>query len=85
MLVRLGAGLIAASCLLWVVLLLVPLVPGSVAQRAARGGVIFLSAEILWWVGVAMIGREAWRVVRSQGWRRLPGALWQLLRHGRAT
>ena len=85
MLVRLGAGLIAASCLLWGALLLVPILPGSVAARATRAGVIFVAAEILWWVGVALIGREAWRVVRSHGWRRLPSVLWQLLRHGRAA
>jgi hypothetical protein len=82
-LVRLGAGLIVLSCLLWGALLLVPILPGSVAERAARAGVIFVAAEIVWWAGVAMVGGEAWRVVRSHGWRRLPRALWHLLRHGR--
>ena len=84
MLVRLGAALIAISCLLWGVLLVVPFLPGTAAQRATRSGVVFVAAEIAWWVGVAMVGGEAWRVVRRQGWRRLPRALWQLLRRGRA-
>jgi hypothetical protein len=84
-LVRLGAVLIAVSCLLWGALLVVPALPGTAAARAARAGVIFVAAEIVWWVGVALVGGAAWRVVRQQGWRQLPRALWQLLRHGRAV
>jgi hypothetical protein len=83
-LVRLGAALIAISCLLWGLLLVVPFLPGTAAQRATRSGVVLVVAEIVWWVGVAMVGGTAWRVVRSHGWRRLPRALWQLLRHGHA-
>jgi hypothetical protein len=83
-LVRLGAGLIAISCLLWGVLLVVPFLPGTAAQRGGRSGIVFVAAEIVWWIGVALVGGAAWRVVRGQGWRRLPGALWQLLRDGRA-
>jgi hypothetical protein len=82
--VRLGAVLIVISCLLWAALLAVPMLPGSVGERAAIGGAIFVGAEIAWWVGVAMVGGEAWRVIRTQGWRQLPRALWQLLRRGRA-
>jgi hypothetical protein len=83
-LVRLGAALIAISCLLWGLLLVVPFLPGTAAQRATRSGVVLVVAEIVWWVGVVLVGGAAWRVVRIQGWRRLPRALWQLLRHGRA-
>jgi hypothetical protein len=82
--VRLGAVLIVISCLLWAALLAVPMLPGSIGERATIGGAIFVGAEIAWWVGVAMVGSEAWRVIRTQGWRQLPRALWQLLRRGRA-
>ena len=82
--VRLGAVLIVISCLLWAGLLVVPILPGSVAERATIGGAIFVGAEIVWWVGVAMVGGEAWRVIRTRGWRQLPQGLWQLLRRGRA-
>jgi hypothetical protein len=64
-LVRLGAVLIAVSCLLWGVLLVVPFLPGTAAQRATRGGIVFVVAEIVWWIGVAMVGGAARRAVAA--------------------
>jgi hypothetical protein len=44
--VRLGAVVIALSCLLWGVLLFVPFLAGTAAQRAARTGGVFVADEL---------------------------------------
>jgi hypothetical protein len=81
--VRAGVLLIVLALLCW---LAIPLVPfagmGGGATAAAIGGLVVL-AEIVFWIGVVLIGRETWRLTREQGWRRLPAELWGLLRYGR--
>lgn len=81
MALRAGVVLIVAS---FALLLLIPLVPvvglRGLAAAGAIGGVV-VACEVMFWLGVLLAGRDTWKVVRAHGWRRVPGALWQLLRH----
>jgi len=80
---RLGVALLLLSCALWVALLVVPFWPAPAEVLAAVAGALVLTAEVVWWVGVALIGPDAWLLARSHGWKRLHVSLWQLVRDGR--
>lgn len=84
MIFRLGVALMLASSIPWLLLLVVPVLPWSLAARGTVAGVLLASAELLFWLGVAAAGRETWRAAKRAGWRRLPGALWRMLISGRA-
>lgn len=73
-----------ASSIPWLLLLVVPVLPGSLATRGMVAGVLLASAEVTFWLGVAAAGRETWRAAKRAGWRRLPGELWRMFIRGRA-
>jgi hypothetical protein len=82
MAVRLGALLIALSLVPWLALAVLPFLGLGTAAFAAGGGLI-VGAEVAFWLGLLLIGRDTWLLARSHGWRRVPGALWWVLRHGK--
>jgi hypothetical protein len=56
---KLGLILIVLSFLPWVAIpLVVPFLPLSVAQKAASVPVLLVVAEILFWLGVLLVGKE---------------------------
>ena len=83
MLFRLGVALMASSIVPWLLLPLVPFLPLSAAQAGTLAGGLLLSAELIFWPGLALAGRDAWQAARARGWRQLPGAMAQMLRTGR--
>ncbi len=79
---RIGALLIAGSFVFW---LLIPFVPVVGLRGGAAGiaiAVLMITREVVFWAGVLLIGRETWVLARRHGWRRVPPALWHLIRHG---
>jgi hypothetical protein len=80
---RIGILAIFASFLPWLAIALAPLVGLSFAGAAGFVGAAVLGAEILFWGGLALAGKDTWQTVRAQGWRRAPRALTQLLVRGR--
>ena len=84
MAVRLGVVLILLSSLPWLALVVLPFLGLGAGGAAAAGGGLILVAEVAFWLGLVLVGRVTWRLARSRGWRRVPGALWRLLRHGAA-
>lgn len=71
---RVGLGLVLLSCLLWLLLACVPLLPMSGAKKALWASVVFLAAEITFWLGAALAGKE----VVQRYWERLhPKNLWK--------
>jgi hypothetical protein len=80
---RVGALLIAGSFVFWAMIPFVPLV----GLRGGRAGVavasLMAAREIVFWIGVLLVGRESWVLARRHGLRGVPTALWRLIRHGR--
>ncbi len=84
---RVGIVAIVASFVAWIVIALAPLVGPLVGMSLGQGagfvGVILVIAEVLFWAGLALAGKDTWRTVKVHGWRRAPGELTKLLVHGR--
>jgi hypothetical protein len=83
MLFRVGILAIIASFLPWLAIALAPLMGLSLAGAAGFVGAALITAEILFWGGLALAGKETWQAVRANGWRRAPRALARLLTRGR--
>lgn len=75
---KLGLGLIVASFLPWLaIVLIVPLLPLSIAQKALIVPLLAVGAEVLFWLGLLLVGKVA-----AQKYRRYLslGYLWQQLK-----
>lgn len=81
--VRLGFGLIAVSWLpiaqawIWIASL-----SGAAADELRAA--VWTVQILMGFVGIAVAGRETVRVAKSVGWRRMPRAVWELVRPARA-
>ena len=57
---KLGLVLIVGSFLPWLaIVLIVPLLPLSIAQKAIIVPVLLVVAEVLFWLGLQMVGKVA--------------------------
>jgi hypothetical protein len=83
MLVRVGVLLIVLSALAWLLIPAIPVLGLDGVQAAAVVGGLVLGAEVAFWLGLVLAGRDTWRAVKEHGWRGVPKALWQMLRDGR--
>ncbi|MCK6506289.1 transporter suffix domain-containing protein [Myxococcota bacterium] len=83
MLFRLGVALMASSIVPWLLLPLVPFLPLTAAQAGTLAGAMLLSAELVFWPGLALAGKDAWQAAKARGWRQLPAAMVQMLRTGK--
>ena len=79
---RVGIVAIVASFAVWVVIALAPLVGPvvglSLGEAGGAIGVLLVIAEVLFWAGLALAGKDTWRTVKVHGWRRAPGELTKL-------
>ena len=66
---RLGMGLVLYSFAAWLPLPLVPFLPMGTGTRAALGAGLVASAEVAFWGGLLLAGRESVDRVR-RFWRR---------------
>jgi hypothetical protein len=71
---KLGLGLIAGSFGLWGLVAIVPWLPISTAQKTIAAATLVILAEILWWIGVVLVGKE---VAQRYRHRLNPIRLWQ--------
>jgi hypothetical protein len=55
---KLGLVLIVASCLLWGLLLFIPLSPYSAPQKLLITSSLIVTSEILFWLGILLAGKE---------------------------
>ena len=69
--------MILGSFLPWFGILALPWISLSIAQKAIAGSVLFVIAEVLFWVGVLIVGKEV--ADRYQRWLN-PRFVWQQLR-----
>ncbi len=56
---KLGLGLIIVSFVPWLAILFVPSLALTVAQKAALVPILAIIAEVIFWLGVLIIGKEA--------------------------
>ncbi len=73
---KIGLVLIIASCLLWIVILFVPLLPRSIAEKAVFVTSLIVISEIIFWLGILLAGKELAHRYRRQlnpieWWRKL--------------
>ncbi len=63
---KIGLMLIIGSCLLWVAVLFIPFLPGSLAQKAVLVTSLILISEVMFWLGILLAGKELAQRYRHQ-------------------
>lgn len=81
--IRIGVLLIVLSFACWLLIAGVPFagLGGGVTAAVIVG--LAVGAEVIFWLGLVLAGRETWRLAREHGWRGVPAALWLVLRTGK--
>lgn len=82
---RLGVLLQFAAVVPWVCVPLLPLLGLSPAIIGVTALILAGVAEAMIWIGLFLMGREAYRAAKRHGWRRMPAELWRMLRTGHVT
>ena len=62
---NLDIGLILLSGVCFFVMLSIPWMPLSVTQKAMLGGGLFVTVQVSWWVGAAILGPAAIKKISS--------------------
>jgi len=83
MVFRLGLIAIVLSFVPWLALAAAPLLGLSLSAGAGLVAGALVVAEVLFWVGLALAGKDTWQTIKARGWRRAPRELVRLLVHGR--
>lgn len=56
---KLGLGLIIISFVPWVAILFIPSLALTLAQKAALVPILAIIAEVIFWLGILIVGKEA--------------------------
>lgn len=83
MLFRVGLIAIALSFVPWLFIAAAPLFGLSIGAGAGLVAGLLVVAEVLFWAGLALAGKDTWQAVKARGWRHAPQELGRLLVHGR--
>jgi hypothetical protein len=62
---RIGIGLIIASFVVWVAVPIAPFLPFSAAVKATIVATVIAAAEVMFWLGVLLAGKEAARKLKA--------------------
>jgi glucose-6-phosphate-specific signal transduction histidine kinase len=55
---KIGLVLIVTSCGLWAAVLVVPILPFSVAEKALTATSLLVISEVFFWLGILLAGKE---------------------------
>ncbi|MFM8334923.1 MAG: transporter suffix domain-containing protein [Opitutaceae bacterium] len=80
MLLKIGVILMFASALPWLAMPVAAWLAPTAGAKAAWSTGLFIAAEILFWGGVLLAGRDVWKSAREAGWKRVIPELWRKLR-----
>src|SRR5690348_8753887 len=80
---RVGLIAIALSFVPWLLIAVAPLFGLSLGAGAGLVAGLLVVAEVLFWAGLVLAGKDTWRAVKARGWRHAPQELGRLLVHGR--
>lgn len=83
MMFRVGLIAVVLSFVPWLLVAAAPLLglPLGTSAGLVVGSVVL--AEVLFWAGLALAGKQTWQTVKARGWRHAPRELGRLLVHGR--
>lgn len=77
---KIGVILMFASALPWLALPLAAWLAPTAGAKAAWSTGLFIAAEVLFWGGVLLAGRDVWNSAKQAGWKRVIPELWRKLR-----
>jgi hypothetical protein len=77
---KIGAILIIISCLLWIAVFFVPMLPFSFAEKALIVTSSIVISEVIFWLGILLVGKEFAHRYRQQ---LNPAYWWQKITHRR--
>lgn len=83
MLFRVGLIAIVLSFVPWLALAAAPLLGLSLTAGAGMVAVSLVVAEAMFWLGLALAGKDTWQAIKAGGWRGAPRELVRLFRYGR--
>lgn len=83
MLFRIGLTAIVLSFVPWIMIAVAPLLGLSLTTGAGLVAGLLVLAEVLFWAGLALAGKDTWQTIKARGWRRAPRELARLYVHGR--
>jgi hypothetical protein len=63
---KVGFGVMVLSLVLWIALPVVPFLPLAPKQKAFWALVVFVAAEVTFYLGLALVGKEAYRRFRDR-------------------
>jgi hypothetical protein len=82
---RVGLIALVLSFVPWLLVAATPLLGLTLGGAAGWVAGSLVAAEVLFWAGLALAGKDTWQTVKAQGWRRAPRALARLFVDGRAA
>ena len=77
---KVGVLLILSSFLPWLVLPVAAWFAPTPEDKAAWSGALVVLAEVLFWSGTLLSGRDVWGAVKSAGWKKVIPELLKRLR-----
>lgn len=80
MALKIGVILMFASALPWLAMPVAAWLAPTAGAKAAWSTALFVAAEILFWGGVLLAGRDVWTAAKQAGWKRVIPELWRRLR-----
>jgi hypothetical protein len=80
MLLKIGVILMFASALPWLAMPVAAWLAPSAGAKAVWSTALFIAAEVLFWGGVLLAGRDVWASAKQAGWKRAIPELWRKLR-----
>lgn len=85
MLLKIGVILMFASALPWLALPFAAWLAPTGGAKAAWSTGLLIAAEVLFWGGVLLAGRDVWTTAKQAGWKRVIPELWRQLRQADAV
>lgn len=80
MLLKIGVLLMLASVVPWIALPIAAWLAPTAGSKAAWSAGLFIAAEVLFWGGVLLAGKDVWMTAKQAGWRRMLPELLRKLR-----
>ena len=80
LLLKVGVLMMLGSLIPWIALPIAAWLAPTAGSKAAWSAGLFIAAEVLFWGGALLAGRDVWQTVKAAGWRRFFPELLRRLR-----
>lgn len=85
MVLKIGIILLLVSVLPWLAIPVAVWLAPTAGAKAAWSSALVAEAELLFWGGMLLSGRDVWTTAKRAGWKRVIPELWRRLRQGDGT